>query len=492
MYDTLIEKVTVETLDLDFECYYDLASGKGFRVSSAEAYDAKKRKIPNGLQSERWGTDFGDENAFQERYSCKCKKYIGKMYAGKICEQCGSPVEYVEADVTTTGWIILDYNRKVISPIYAMKLSDALGKVDGNPVLDRILRSPYRSRERDDADLSEILREKEIAEMKIHPFIGKGMTWLREHFDEVLDYYEKRKPTKAAAFHELRVNKAKVFTSCIAVFSSILRIELPGAKDEKLFKMKVNTYFQSIIQTTNKINQYDLEDSQSEKVQIQIDKLLGSCQKEIEELFMAIFKIMDGKKGVIQSKVIGGRYDWCSRNIITPNSGSLRSDEIELPYIAALELFRYELTNMYAKQMGCSIAAANNQWKRAKVHYNATFYHLACKLIKEDGAYLYLLINRNPSINYGSFLAVHVLRIKEDFNDKSVTLSTAIIQTMNADFDGDQINLFRIFGLDLGKRFAKSLNPRTNLYVSRMDGRVNPKMLPMKDEIAAFWALNNV
>ena len=393
LYDSKIERVNIETLDLDFSCYYDMASGKGIRIRSAEAYDSKKRKIPDGLQSEFWGTDFGDENAFQERYSCKCHKYIGKMYAGRMCEQCGTVVDYVEPDVTKTGWIMLDYGRKVISPIYGMKLSDALGKVDGIPVLDQILNSPYRNLDGSE-DNSYEMREKEILAMKQHPYIGKGMTWFREHFNDVLDFYEKRKPAKAAAFHELRADQDKVFTSCLPVFSSILRIELPGQKDEKLFKQKVNTYFQSIIQTINKVNTYDLEESQSEKIQVQIDKLLASCQKEIEELFMAIFKILDGKKGFIQARVIGGRYDWCSRNIITPNSGELRANEIELPYISMLELFRYELINMYCKLMSVEPYAANKEWARAKVHFNPTFYHLMCKIIKNDRAFVNLMINR--------------------------------------------------------------------------------------------------
>ena len=58
--------------------------------------------------------------------------------------------------------------------------------------------------------------------------------------------------------------------------------------------------------------------------------------------------------------------------------------------------------------------------------------------------------------------------------------------------DGDQLNVFRIMGLDLGKRFAKAMMPSTNHYISRMNGRVDPKMLPIKDEVAAFWALNNI
>lgn len=63
---------------------------------------------------------------------------------------------------------------------------------------------------------------------------------------------------------------------------------------------------------------------------------------------------------------------------------------------------------------------------------------------------------------------------------------------MDGNVDGDQVNLFRIFGLQLGKEFARNMNPRYNHYIDRMDGHVNRKMLPMKDEIAAFWALNNV
>lgn len=89
-------------------------------------------------------------------------------------------------------------------------------------------------------------------------------------------------------------------------------------------------------------------------------------------------------------------------------------------------------------------------------------------------------------------MAVTVRAVKHDFNDRAVTLSTSIISLLNADFDGDQINLFRIYGLDLGKRFAKALNPRLNMYISRMTGLMETKMLPIKDEVAAFWAMNNI
>ena len=76
-------------------------------------------------------------------------------------------------------------------------------------------------------------------------------------------------------------------------------------------------------------------------------------------------------------------------------------------------------------------------------------------------------------------MAVTIRSIKHNAVDKAVTLSTSIISLLNADFDGDQINLFRIYGMDLGKRFQKALNPRLNMYISRLTGRFEPKMLPI-------------
>ena len=58
--------------------------------------------------------------------------------------------------------------------------------------------------------------------------------------------------------------------------------------------------------------------------------------------------------------------------------------------------------------------------------------------------------------------------------------------------DGDVINVFRIIGMDFQKRFEKNLNPRFNLFVSRMDGKVNKEVLPVKDELIAFHMFNNM
>lgn len=63
---------------------------------------------------------------------------------------------------------------------------------------------------------------------------------------------------------------------------------------------------------------------------------------------------------------------------------------------------------------------------------------------------------------------------------------------MNADFDGDVLNVYRIVGADMAKDISKNLRPSTNLFVSRMTGKANIETLPNKEEITSFWAFNNI
>src|SRR5699024_10460618 len=129
--------------------------------------------------------------------------------------------------------VILD-EFEVLSPIYSAKLAEALGKVDGEYVLRQILNRRYDDENHPDYS------DKDLINLKKHPFIQKGMRWLREHLEEVLDFYAKRKPTKAALFEELRNEQHLMWTHSIPIYTSLLRTELPGEKGSKNYKLKIN------------------------------------------------------------------------------------------------------------------------------------------------------------------------------------------------------------------------------------------------------------
>lgn len=487
-FDTTIIKVIPDKYNFDDECRNDFLKGKGIRIRSVESFDKKGNKIYDGLQSPEFGSDYGDEHAFSERYSCECGRYIGKMYEGQICPECGKEVQYNDSDLEKFGWVIIDH-FKVITPIFFQKLNKALGTMDGGvPVLEGILRVGF-------SDQQEVeFTEHDKNNIGDHPFIKKGMNWLSENIMDVLNYYAKRKPNSKDRFDELKKDVDKIFCHCLPIYTSTLRMETPGEKGEKVFKVKTNTLFSSIIRSTNKLNSYEPEDAHNPKLRFKIDRYLWQIESDLASVYDEEFGLLQGKKGFIQAKTFSGRHNYSARNIIIAGSGYLHADEIEISYATFIELFRYELCNLYGKLKGCNAVVANDKWRAAKSHWDEDFYNIMQFMIKDkrNAPYIPLMINRNPSINFGSFLMCKVIRIKRNLNDKTMTVNTRIIKTLNADFDGDQMNIFRIPGANICSLFNKCMNPIYNLYINRLNGRVNPNMLPLKDEVILFWCFNNM
>lgn len=492
IFKTSIRKVIVEAINFDEECREDFIKGKAIIINDPDSFDKKNNKNPHGLQSGWFGTDYGDDAAFNDRYRCECGKYIGKMHLGCICDECNTPVQQCETDLTKFGWIMLD-KYQIMHPLYYQKLDNALGSVKGlqESVLSCITNVVYHDKNQT-ADLGDI-KMQEI--MEKNPFMRKGMIWLSEHLLEVLDFYSKKKsndPKKKAKFDELYNNIDKIFCHAVPVYNSTLRLETPGNKGEKFFKVKVNSLWGSIIKDFNKINDY-FSDNPTFMDEIEINKFLRTAQTELQAIFDEEFAVIDGKKGVILGKVISGRVNYSSRLIIKAGSGILHADEVELPYVTFLDFFDRELMTEYSHIKGCSLKVAQAAWNRAHVHFDREYYAIMMWMIKDPRnlPYIHIMINRNPSINFGSFLTVKIAAINPNVSDKTMTINTRIIKTMAADFDGDQLNVFRIQGANLGSKFELNMNPKYNLYISKTNGRVNPAMMPTKNETVGFFQFNN-
>ena len=495
-FGTEVMKVIPFSRNFDNDCREDFINGKGIRIQSHESFDKKNQKIYDGLQSPFFGSDYGDELAFSERYTCQCGRLKGQMYEHRYCPECNTEVQYNDIDLDKFGWIIIDGEYYIIQPLYYAKLESLLGKMDQTEsVLSAIINVKYRDDNRSSGSNEPILDDKDKLYKDKHPFIRRGMKWLSTHLRYVLDYYQKRRPSsKKDAFAEIYDNIDKVFCHCIPVYSSVLRIETPGEKGEKSYKVKTNTCYRSIVRSVNKINEL-VRDRDGEEItpeeETTINRFLSQIQKDLQINFEEELKIISGKNGFIQAKVIAGRYNFSARNIIISGNDILHTDEIEVCYSTFIELFRYELINIYAKFKNCTLAEADNAVRRANAHFDKEIYYMM-ELLIETPQPIYLLCNRNPSINFGSFLALKIVKVKPDMGDKTLTLNRRVLQTMGADFDGDQLNIFRIIGMDLSSRFVKNMDPTLNLFINRIDGRLNTAMTPAKDEAMGFYVFNNI
>lgn len=479
-FGTRIKYVRVKKANLDYEYEKDCTSGKGIILNQVEAYTKKGEKNYNGLQSPFFGSDFSDETQYQERWACKCKRYVGKAYQGYVCEYCHEEVDFIGTDLSKFGYIAINH-FKTLSPLAILKLNDVMGKISGEFVLDKILDVRYNT------SVPDKFMNTESKDYKKHPFLYKGMRWFQEHFEEVMMHYLDVKPTKRDIIMELLDEPQKVFVSHIAVISSAVRPEAKGEKDKKLYKLKINYICQTMIRLANQIN--DLGDPSEMTVYnfTEIDKSLYAFQKQVNAYANEILTLLCGKKGVFQGKLLSGRFNFTARCVITPSTEEvLEIDEIELPYIAFLELYRYELINIYANERKINLIEANAAWQRATIRFDEKFWKIGTAMIQKHPDMMECLINRNPSINYGSFVCVHVVRIKHNIEDKTLTIPNGILKSMNADFDGDQLNIFRIHTKYFCKKFRNAMAPSKTLAINKIDGKVNKDIMPSKDEIAVI------
>ena len=88
---------------------------------------------------------------------------------------------------------------------------------------------------------------------------------------------------------------------------------------------------------------------------------------------------------------------------------------------------------MLVKLDGYDYSEAVNKWYDAYRDFDSKVYKLIEYIIKHGKPKI--LLNRNPTINFGSFLCMDVAYVKKDYNDLSCDLPIQSLTALNADFD---------------------------------------------------------
>ena len=91
-----------------------------------------------------------------------------------------------------------------------------------------------------------------------------------------------------------------------------------------------------------------------------------------------------------------------------------------------------------------------------------------------------LLINRNPTINYGSILQMFCVGINDNY---TMSMPLQVLPLLAADFDGDTLNILYIHNKNYFEAANRVLNPRNAMYISKNDGTFNNLVNHKKDLI---------
>lgn len=471
----------MEDICFDDEKDDDLQKGKGFIISSSKARIKKDIKNPDGIFSTRYGQRLGDENPYMDRFSCWCGETKGAINEGIVCPKCDRVCKEVGDDFSIFGWIEIDKEYAVIQPSIYASLNDFFGRSkiikDKHTKVGSVLQNMLDfDKEIDQNGFITGYKEKPN-----EPFYGIGMIEFRKRYNEILEYYYKKNKKREQYEYLLKVRDL-TFVNSIPVFTTLLRpMDITAGT---MYYEKTNGYYNMMVSLVAGINKNKRQKDRAPKLK---NQQLYRLQMKFMMLYNEVIEILSGKKGQVRN-LVSGRFNFSSRSVIVQNP-SLRIDQVELPYVELVLTMQQQIINILHKTYNISFQDAYERWFDAIGEVDDTIVNIINDIIKSTPDGIPVIINRNPTISFGSIMQCFCVGINFNF---TMSTSLQILVPLAADYDGDQLNCFHIINQAFFKRAYEVFNPRNNIYVSKNNGMLNSEVLPQKDTIVNANTLNDL
>ena len=115
------------------------------------------------------------------------------------------------------------------------------------------------------------------------------------------------------------------------------------------------------------------------------------------------------------------------------------------------------------------LSKAYHKWKNS-YKFNQHIYEIMLYILKKEKPRI--LINRNPTLNFYSLLLMKIRNVKKDDTDFTLSVPLAILPGLNADFDGDVLNMLGMMNEEFVRMFRK-FDPIKRMIISRDTGLIN-------------------
>lgn len=147
---------------------------------------------------------------------------------------------------------------------------------------------------------------------------------------------------------------------------------------------------------------------------------------------------MSKKDGVFRKMMLGKRVEQSARSVITPDP-CISIDEVAVPKIIIEKVRLPVVATMYNKDVLKKLAKKGVLWTK---NVQAMPRNVVCGMeflrMPEDGDMV--LLNRQPSLSKESIMCFKVVVRKDDY--KTIGINPQVVAPFNADFDGDEMNIF--------------------------------------------------
>ena len=457
--------VRLKKINLDEERINDLRQNNGFIVTEPRSIK-KDLKSLDSIYSRKFGSTLQDVNAFENRYKCKCGHLQGRVYIGIKCPVCGEEVEFVDDNYNYFGWLVLQDPYYVIHPAIYAQLRNFFGDNKRREHrMDKII-EPISTKDEDGFTVN----NTEVTEDE--PFLGLGMIDFVERFDEIMAFYLKKYPQKKEMYDDIMKDRDLIFTQSIPVYTTQLR---PFALEDSQFGYeKVNEIYTLLAKLVHTVNNDKLKMFRKKKPK---NQCLFDIQTQFNDLYTEQINIMATKKGELRQN-FGGRFNFTARCVIAQEP-SLEIDSVKLPYFALVELLKPTIINILKKSYNITYSNAYKIWYKAHINKDQRVWDIIDQFIKDKG-HIPLIINRNPTINYGSIMFMRCVGIN---NNYTMSVPLQILKPLGGDFDGDVLNVLYIINEEFARRAEIVFSPKYAMMISHNDGKFDSSMNHSRDTL---------
>ena len=156
-----------------------------------------------------------------------------------------------------------------------------------------------------------------------------------------------------------------------------------------------------------------------------------------------------------------------------------------------VELLHQVIINILPTVDGISYDNAYKIWYKAQIKENKRVWDIIDQLIKtsNNGNGIPILINRPPTIQYGSILYMNVVGINRNY---TMSIPLQILVPLVADFDGDALSIRWIINESVRQRAEEVFSPKYAFFISRNDGSFNNDVNHQRDIIIVASGLSNM
>lgn len=454
----------LKILDLDQERIKSLESNNGF-VVDVKTHTSTNELLKDTISKGLYGTLGNPENYDLQQYKCMCGKKTGKMYVGVKCSECNTEVVYVGENLNYFGWIILEEDCYINPQMYQI-----IKGFIGEPTLLDILK-PYG----DGIDINGAKNNQNSNRKPKSKFSGIGMKRFEKDFDEIMDHFLKSKKNKKDVYEFIINNKHLIFTHSYPIYTIHLR---PITINNKQCEYHImNEKFAELSKTSSYIN----DNIASFNNLYAKNELLFKFQTICNDIYMYIAKnVFPDKFGAIK-KIISGRCNLTSRNVIIPNP-NLNVDEVIISYYSAVKVFEQLIINFLYNNVYADMNSARVRWQQACCKKDPLIESIIKDIIANyrggNGRGFPVIVNRNPTIAFGGIMAMYVVGINDSY---ALEISLLICKTTGADFDGDKFNILWSMYDPFTEKVQEIFNPRNNMFISKNNGKFNKAFSPTDD-----------